>query len=281
MKNESNIIKFNFDMNEFNILEHTLSIIKPHVIVHLASISSSQYCFNNPLETLYSNGFLTAKICDIIHKKCWNTKLFNASSSEIYKGHVDYKVEEDDFNMYHLHPYSIAKTMGHNIVEFYRKTFGLPFSNGVIFTTESSLKKPVFLLNKIASHIREWKNGNNTHLQVGNLDSYRNILHASDVANAIHNIISQENGDSYLICNDESHKIIDLVIKLYSLTGIELEKKDTCLNEKTSGLEVVSIQDQQIGVDLLPTNIKGMAIKLRNLGWKPLISIESILVELV
>jgi len=281
MNNESNIIKFNFDMNEINILEHTLTIIKPDVIVHLASISSSQYCFDNPLETLYSNGFLTAKICDVIHKKGWNTKLFNASSSEIYKGHVDYKVKDDDFNMFHLHPYSIAKTMGHNIVEFYRKTYGLSFSNGVIFTTESSLKKPVFLLNKVASHIREWKNGNKKHLQVGKLDSYRNILHASDVANAIHTIISQNNGDSYLICNDESHKIIDLIIKLYSLTGIELEKKDNFLTEKTSGLEVVSIQDQEIRVDLLPTNITGDAIKLRNLGWKPLFSIENILLELI
>jgi len=281
MKNEQTITKFNFDMNEFNILEDTLSIIKPDVIVHLASISSSQYCFENPLETLYSNGFLTAKICDIIYKNGWNTKLFNASSSEIYKGHVDYKVEEDDFNMFHLHPYSIAKTMGHNIVEFYRKTYGLPFSNGVIFTTESSLKKPVFLLNKVATHIKKWKTDDKNVLEVGNLDSYRNILHASDVANAIHTIISQDNGSSYLICNDVSHKVIDLVIKLYSLSGIELERKDNILSEKSSGLEVVCIEDKQLGFDSLPTNIKGEAIKLVNLGWKPLISIENILGELV
>jgi len=281
MKNESTITKFNFDMNEFNILEHTMSIIKPDVIIHLASISSSQYCFENPLETLYSNGFLTAKICDIIHKKGWNTKLFNASSSEIYKGHVDYKVEENDFNMFHLHPYSIAKTMGHSIVEFYRKSYGLPFSNGVIFTTESSLKKPVFLLNKLARHIKKWNTGDKNVLEVGNLDSHRNILHASDVANAIHTIISQDNGDSYLICNDESHKVIDLAIKLYSLTGIELEKKDNFLSETISGLKVVCIQDKQFGVDPLPTNITGNATKLRNLGWKPLISIENILREIV
>jgi GDP-D-mannose dehydratase len=183
--------------------------------------------------------------------------------------------------MYHLHPYSIAKTMGHNIVEFYRKSYDLPFSNGVIFTTESSLKKPVFLLNKVASHIRDWKNGNKLPLQVGNLDSFRNILHASDVANAIYSIVSQEKGDSYLICSDESFKVIDLVVKLYSLSGIELEKKDYFLSEKSTGLEVVCIEDKQLGFDSIPTNIGGDSIKLRKLGWEPLISIEDILGELV
>ncbi len=80
-------------------------------------------------------------------------KVINASSSEIYKGRVDYIVKEDDRNMFHLHPYSIAKTMGHSMVEFYRNTYGLPFSNGVIFTTESPLKASTFLLNKVARHI--------------------------------------------------------------------------------------------------------------------------------
>lgn len=175
-------------MNDSTILENVLSIVKPDVIIHLASISSSQYAFKNPIETLQCNGMLTATLCDMIHKKGWNTKLFNASSSEIYKGHIDYHVQDDDHHMYHLHPYSIAKIMGHSMVDFYRNTYGLPFSNGVIFTTESPLKRPEFLLNKISAHIKEWKNGNKTTLQVGSLESCRNILHASDVANAIHTI---------------------------------------------------------------------------------------------
>ena len=280
-KNEKNVTKFYFDMNNFTQLEHTLSIIKPDVIVHLASISSSHYAFKNPLETLQCNGLLTATLCDIIHRKGWKTKLFNASSSEIYKGHVDYEVSEDDHNMFHLHPYSIAKIMGHSMVEFYRNTYGLPFSNGIIFTTESPLKKPVFLLNKVSVHIKEWNAGNKIALRVGNLDSYRNILHASDVANAIHLIVSQEKGDTYLLCNSESHKIYDLVVKLYSIYGIELENKENILCEKTTGLKVVIIQEKQLGFDATPINIRGDPKKLTGLGWEPLVSIENILKELV
>ena len=277
---EKNITKFYFDMNDREKLEYCLSIVKPDVIVHLASISSSQYALKNPIDTLNCNGILTALLCDIIHKNGWKTKLFNASSSEIYKGHIDYDVKENDCNMFHLHPYSIAKIMGHSIIDFYRNTYGLPFSNGVIFTTESNLKKPVFLLNKIAAHIREWKNGNKTLLSLGNLDSYRNILHASDVANAIHTIVNKDKGDDYLICSDESYKIYDLVLKLYLLAGIDLDKRDGTFYETDSGLEVLSI-DTQLGCETTPINIRGKSNKLRELGWEPTVSVDSLLEELL
>jgi len=270
---ETKFTKVYFDMTDSKMLEHTLSMIKPDVIIHLASISSSQYAFNNPIETLETNGLLTATLCDIIHKNKWIIKLFNASSSEMYKGHVDYEVKENDHTMFHLHPYSIAKIMGHSMVEFYRNTYGLPFSNGVLFTTESPLKKPVFLLNKVADHIREWKEGKTEPLHVGNLDSYRNVIHASDVANAIHVIVSQKEGDDYLICGEESHKVYDLVTKLYSLAGIEVEKRDdNVLYEVGTDTKIVIIQDLQSGgLDVKPTDIRGNAIKLKGLGWSPII----------
>jgi GDP-mannose 4,6-dehydratase len=278
---EKNIIKFSLDMNDAGQLERTLSIIKPDIIVHLASISSSHYAFKNPIETLQCNGFLTVHLCDIIQKKGWHTKLFNASSSEIYKGHIDYEVQEDDHTMFHIHPYSIAKTMGHSMVEFYRNTYGLPFSNGVIFTTESPLKRPEFLLNKVAAHIREWKKGNKTVLNVGNLSSTRNILHASDVASAIHTIVAQEKGDTYLICNDQSHRVYDLVIQLYRIAGIEIEEIENGLKEINSGLPVLIIEDKQLGFDSTPTNIRGEAKKLKELGWKPVVTIDNVLEQLL
>lgn len=278
---QSDIVKFIFDMNDTVKLEHILFIVKPDVIVHLSSISSSYYALHHPIETIYSNGLVISNLCNIVFKNGWKTKLFNASSSEIYKGHIDYFVKEDDANMFNLHPYSISKIMGHSMVDFYRNTYNLPFSNGVIFTTESCKKRPEFLLNKIAYHIREWKNCNKTVLTVGNLDSYRNIIHASDVANAIYIIVSQENGDNYIICGDESYKVFDLVLRLYLQAGINIEHKNNIIYEKETRLEMVIIQDKQLGFDSNPTNIRGEAIKLKGLGWNIHTNIESILDELL
>ena len=62
---------------------------------------------------------------------------------------------------------------------------------------------------------------------------------------------------------------------------IELEHKFNTLCENTTGLDVVIIQDMQLGFDSTPTNIRGEARKLEKLGWKPFITIEKILGELV
>jgi GDP-mannose 4,6-dehydratase len=267
-----------FGMND---LEHVLSMIRPDIIIHLASISSSYYALHHPLETIQANGLLTVSLCDIIHRNGWKTKLFNASSSEIYKGHIDYCIKDDDRNMNHVHPYSIAKIMGHSMVDFYRDTHGLPFSNGVIFTTESPLKRPEFLLNKVAAHIRNWKNGNRDVLKVGNLDSYRNIIHAVDVATAIRLIVSQEKGDDYLICGDQSYQMIDLVMKLFKEAGIDVCHKDNMLYEVATGFEIVCIENRQLGFDSTPTNIRGEASRLKSLGWQTTISVEQYFEELI
>ena len=276
---EKNITKFYFDMNDKTLLEHTIKTINPDVIIHLAGISSSQIAFSNPLDTLQTNGMITAYLCDIIHSNKLKTKLFNSSSSEIYKGHINYIVNENDNNMYHNHPYSIAKIMGHTIVDFYRNTYNLPFSNGIIFTTESNIKKPIFLLNKVAEHAKKW-NEIKEPLILGSLDSYRNILHAKDVVNAIKYIITQSIGDTYLICNKNSIQIYELVIKLYSNFGIFLNKQNNILYEKESNLPVVIINNVYNGTDNTNTNIQGSPEKLLNLGWTPTISIDDILDEL-
>jgi GDP-mannose 4,6-dehydratase len=276
---DKNITKFFFDMNDYNELDNVLKIIKPDHIIHLASISSSHYAFNNPIETLKTNGLITSYLCEIIHKNCWKTKLFNASSSEIYKGHITYNITENDNNMFHNHPYSISKIMSQSIVDFYRQTYNLPFSNGIIFTVESSLKKPVFLLNKISNHIKNWLN-NKEPIILGNLDSYRNIIHASDVANAIFYILEEKNGNNYLICNDNSYKIIDLVKLLYSRANINLIKDNNIFYDSNTNLPVIVIQENQLSFESAPTNITGTANNLKNIGWEPLISIKNILDEI-
>ena len=246
------VVKIAFDLNNYSNLKEFILLIKPNIIIHLAGISSSIYS-DNILEILNTNGLICANICDIIHNNKLDIKLFNASSSDMYKGHHNFTISENDTCLnstenfkHHLHPYSIAKIFSSNVIDFYRHTFKLPFSNGIIFTTESKDKKDVFLLKKLSLHIKKWKNGDKQPLVIGNLDSYRSFIHVSDTVNAINLIINQNIGDTYVISNVFSYKIYDIVIKLYKKAGIYLigeasgnEASNTSGNEasNTSGNE--------------------------------------------
>ena len=275
----SNITKY----YSIESLENTILTIVPDIIIHLAGISNSNFALHNPIETINTNGLMAVHICDILYRNKLKTKLFNASSSEIYKGHGDYSVTDSDDSktisfLHHYHPYSIAKMLSHNTILYYQTKYNLPFSNGIIFTTDSPLKGKNFLLNKVANHAVQWKM-NKTPLELGNLNSYRNIIHASDVANAINVIVSQNSGQTFVICGNDSIKVLDLVLKMYHLAGIELIQKGDNYYSMDSLVLITNVGI--LNNESTPTGINGEAIKLKNLGWIPKYSIDDILAELI
>jgi GDP-D-mannose dehydratase len=269
--------KFYFDIKNTFELELNLQIIRPDIVIHLAGVTSSIEAFENPVNALEVNGLVAVNICEIIHKNKWTTKFFNSSSSEIYKGHVNYTVVENDTNMYHCHPYSIAKIMSHSMVDFYRTNHGHAFYNGVFFTIEPKVKTNKFLLRKIADHAKRWKETFEP-ITLGQLNSFRTLLHAADAAKAVKIILEQPNGDNYIICGDESTKVIELVIAIYFANGIEVFVKNNILY---SGERIVAVlQGSNKGIDEVSTNINATAAKLKNLGWTPQYSVSNIIKEM-
>jgi GDPmannose 4,6-dehydratase len=271
-----NVTGFQADINDGFTMNSIYEIVKPDIIIHLAGISSSQYAKSHSLETLITNGMSTAVICDIIERHGLKPRLINASSSEIYKGHGTYTVKENDTHMNHLHPYSIAKTLGHNVVKMYRES-GQNVSNAVIFTTESKNKGNQFLLNKVAEHAAKWK-GSKESIRLGNLDSSRDILHVSDVANALVHIIKADVSDDYLVCSNKNTGIENLVKDVYGNFGIMLEKNENKYFEKETH-DLVIETDPQLGCENV-CHIQGANTKLLNLGWSQKVSVDQIVSEI-
>jgi GDP-D-mannose dehydratase len=104
-------------------------------------------------------------------------------------------------------------------------------------------------------------NGDKTPLQVGNLDSYRNILQADKAVEYIHKIVSKEEGRNYLICGEKSIRVFDLVVGLYSNEGISLSQTDNVLRNIEMN-ETVVIIETNLGNEIVPTNIHGFPSKV-------------------
>ena len=119
---------------------------------------------------------------------------------------------------------------------------------------------------------------------MGNLGSYRNIIHASDVASAIEKIVNGDKPDNYLICNENSYKVFELVEYLYSLENIYLYEKiiddKVFYYDKITNICVIEIINENVGYDVVETNINGKPNKLQSIGWKSLVNINTILKEI-
>jgi GDP-mannose 4,6-dehydratase len=270
IQNLENGLKFEFNINNLELLERTILTINPSKIIHLASMTSSEYCLKHPVECIQNNGLVASKICEVIHNNNLKCKFFNASSSEIFKGHHQYKIQVNDNNYKPRHPYSFAKVLSHQVVDWYRNTFNLPFSNGVIFTTESKLRKSCFLVKKLLNHIKDVKMNEKNVLELGNLDSKRVFCHANDVAKAIKIILSQDKGDNYNICGNNILSIKNLILNLYKINDIELEENSNTFmfnNEVLIRFNTPSLISQRPDIDT-NTLITGDNSNLVDLGWK-------------
>ena len=278
----NDILTFEMDLLDTSKLENIICTIKPHVIIHLAGISSAYEALCNPIASLQTNGMLVANICDILYRNNMReTRLFNSSSSEMYKGHIEFDVRNETIkNTYHLHPYSIAKIMGTSVVDFYRETHKMPFSNGILFTVESSQKSPNFLLNKIAEYLRSERLPDEP-LVLGSLNSWRNIVHAKDAARAIYIISMDAPPDNYIICNKHSVKMFDIVFELFAKFGVILrEGEHGKFYDINTGKFMLHVCEKP-GFEEQPINIRGTgSSKLHELGWMPRYSIDDILSEI-
>ena len=270
IQNYDNGLKFEFNINNLELLERTILTLNPSKIIHLASITSSEYCVKHPIECIQTNGLVSSKICEIIHSNNLKCKFFNASSSEIFKGHNQYCIQVNDNNYRPTHPYSFAKLLSHQIVDWYRNSFNLPFSNGVIFTTESKFRKSCFLVKKLLNHITDLKNNEKNILELGNLDSKRVFCHANDVAKAIKIILNEDKGDNYNICGNNILSIKNLILNLYKINNIELKEEEntfTFNNEVIIRFNTPSLISQRPDVDI-NTLITGDNSNLLDLGWE-------------
>ena len=100
-------------MNQ-SYLEYIICLLQPDRIVHLASISNTEECEKNPIRTIDTNGRLVANLCDIIYRNKLHCKLFHASSSELYKGHQEYVINDCDESFFPTTMYGISKEMKTN-----------------------------------------------------------------------------------------------------------------------------------------------------------------------
>jgi GDP-mannose 4,6-dehydratase len=267
---------FSFDICDPFWLELTMLTVQPDVIVHLASMTKTEDCIQNPVEACQVNGLVTVQLCDIIHKNKLKTKLLNASSSELFKGHVNYTITNDSDQFKPTHPYSFAKLLGHQTVDYYRSTYNLRVFNCIIFTTESSLRNNFFLLKKLTNHAKSWSQKKEP-IHVGSLDSNRTILHAHDVANALLLISNQEVAKNYIVCNDHSYTMKDLVKLIYTIHHVPIVEKHYSFVEASTNLPVI-MMDSCFRNEI--TDIKGDNSALRSIGWEPTYSVEEILREM-
>lgn len=212
---------FVVDMRDRLALESTFSQAWPDEVYNLAAQAFPPMGWSNPAETMAINAGGFALLLEIVNRMKSSTRVFQASTAEMYGNYSGACNEENKFRPSSL--YGISKLAAHVMCQMYRD-MGLYVVAGVLFNHESPRRAGNIVTQKLARAAALWSLGDESILEIGALEARRDWGYAPDYVRAMHLMLNQ-NIDSkapsdYVIGSGTSHSVGDFLTKCCWHAGI-------------------------------------------------------------
>ena len=235
----------------------------------LAAQSHVRISFDIPINTANITGLGVLNVLESCRLVCPNTKIYQASSSEMFGNIID----EDGFQrettrMVPVSPYSCAKVFAFNICRNYKHAYNMYISNGILFNHESPRRGSNFVTSKIVKGAIQIKAGKQDKLTLGNLNARRDWGHAKDYVRAMWMILQQDKPDDFVCATGVSHSVRDVCEHVFKRLGMDYR-------------DYVIIDEKYFRPEELD-DLKGDSSKLRNeLNWQPEYDFHSMIDEMI
>jgi GDPmannose 4,6-dehydratase len=277
------------DMTDASSLFKVIKKVKPNEIYNFAAQSHVQVSFEEPEYTANSDALGTLRILEAIvllglQKK---TKFYQASTSELF-GYTKKKPQNELTPFYPRSPYAAAKLYAYWITVNYREAYGIFACNGILFNHESPTRGETFVTRKITRALSRIKLGIDKKLYLGNIHAKRDWGHAKDYIKMSWLMLQKKTPDDYVVATGKQYTVKQFISLAAKELDMKIQWKGKGLNEKAYWVNSAKNKYPIIEIDkryFRPTEVDsllGDASKARRkLGWKPKISFEKLVKEMI
>ena len=267
------------DLIDANSLDRVINECSPDEIYNLAAQSHVRISFDIPHYTNSVNYGGILNILEICRKNNSNTKIFQASTSEIFG--TTYPPQNEQSLFVPRSPYGSSKLAALWTVRNYADGYNLYACNGITFNHESERRGENFVTRKITKSVAEIAHGKRDFIELGNLNAIRDWGYAKDYVEAFHLMLQQDKPEDYVISTGESASVRKFLYTAFKYLNI-----DVVSNEKLGEEEELIRKDNNKTVVKInprfyrPTEVGyllGDSQKIRNqLGWTPKTSFKEL-----
>lgn len=275
------------DMTDAANLLKLVQIVQPDEIYNLAAQSHVQVSFEMPDYTANTDALGALRLLEAIKilglEK--QTRFYQASTSELFSGDPSEIPQNEKTPFHPRSPYGVAKLYAYWITVNYREAYNIFACNGILFNHESPCRGETFVTRKITRATARISLGLQNKVYLGNLDAKRDWGHSKDAVEAMWLMLQQSQPDDYVIATGEQHSVRRFCAYAFREAGIDLEWQGKGINEKgidkKTGKVLIEV-DPRYFRPAEVESLLGDSTKAREiLGWKPKISFQELVKEMV
>ena len=265
-------------------ISNLISKIRPDEVYNLAAQSHVKISFEIPYYTGQVDAIGTLNVIEAIRTHSPSTKLYQASTSELY-GKVQEIPQNENTPFYPRSPYGVAKLYGFWIIKNYREAYNIFACNGILFNHTSPRRGENFVEKKIVDALVDIYKGGNKPLTLGNIEAKRDIGHAKEYVEGMWRMLQQETPEDFVLSTGLSYSIREIVNIACELLNITIKWDGEGINETATNTENGNIIVKIDPKYFRPTEVDiliGSSNKAKNLlGWEPKIDLRTIIKEMV
>ena len=273
------------DLTDSSSLNNLIAQTAPDEVYNLGAQSHVAISFQQPEYTANVDALGTLRLLEAIriNKLSDKTRFYQASSSELY-GLVQETPQNESTPFYPRSPYAIAKLYSYWTTINYREAYNFFACNGILFNHESSRRGETFVTRKITRALTRIKLGLQTELSLGNLDALRDWGHARDYVEMQWMMLQKDSPKDYVIATGEQISVRDFTKKAADFLDIPLTWEGHGVDERginDDGNVIVRVDPLYFRPAEVETLLGDITLAKKELNWKPTISIDQLIEEMV
>ena len=261
--------QFDLDKDYFDNLLNYILKNTPDEIYYLAAFhKSSQEDSENDIEALDSsikvNYLSFVRILEICRIYNIQARIIFTSSSLIFAG-CENEVQDESTSFSPKCVYSLNKCASMAAAKYYRETFGMFVSVGIMYNHESMLRGGKFLSQHVIGEIKKYLAGKIDKIVIGDIFASSDWGYAPDYVQALWHILQLPQADTFIVSSGKAHQVKDWFEVLFEYLDMDWQK---CIST-----------DKSLIVRKKPTLI-GDNTKLLSTGWTPKTSFSEMVIKL-
>jgi GDPmannose 4,6-dehydratase len=271
------------DITDLSSLVRLFREQKPDEIYNLAAQSYVAISWNQPQLTANVTGIGALNVFEAARLASPNSKIYQASSSEMYDGTNFPQTEETPYKP--RSPYGVSKLFAHEMARIYRESYGMFIVCGILFNHESPRRGIEFVTQKVVDAVVRQVCGSQTPLFLGNIEAKRDWSHAADMVEGMYLMMQQKDPKNYILASGETHTIMEFVNICYNYFGIEIDwtknAKDLFVGYDDFGNVLVESVERYYRPNEVSTLLGSADSAKKELGWNPKYDFKGLIKDMI